>query len=85
MFRVNKYLNNCSLDCLLLNKLAESKLFGPTCNLLVSCETTREVVQIFVGPGKRVEACRVQKMFEPLVQKIMVDEWFKGSMGQQIG
>ena len=34
---------------------------------LVSGETTREVVQIGFGPGKLVEACRVQHLFEPLV------------------
>ena len=48
-------------------KLAKSKLFGSTCTLLVACETTREVVQIFFGPGKIVEACQVQHLLEPLV------------------
>ena len=35
-------MNHFSLACLLFNKLAGSKLFGSTCNLLVSCETTRK-------------------------------------------
>ena len=45
--RARSKMNHFSLACLLLNKLAGSKLFGSTCNLLVSCETTREVVHIF--------------------------------------
>ena len=66
-------------------KLAESKLCGSTCTLLVSSETTREVVQIIFGPRKLVEACRVQRLFEPLVSKVVVDEWFKDLLGQHIG
>ena len=42
-------MNHCSLACLLLNRFAR---FGSTCNLLVSCETPREVVQIFIDPAR---------------------------------
>ena len=60
-------LNHVSLACLFLNKHAGSKLFGFTCNLLVSRETTREVIQILFGPGKLVESCQVNTYLEPLV------------------
>ena len=55
-----------------LTKLAWSKLFGSMCNLLVSFEATREVVQICLT---RHDSTSVpdQKMFEPLVSKIDVD------------
>ena len=45
-------LNHFYIACLLLNKLAGSKLFDSKCNLLVSCETTREVVQILFDPAR---------------------------------
>ena len=79
-----KMLNHFRLACLLLNKLAGSQLCGSTCNLLVSGETTREVVHIFVDPA-RFDKFAGSKMLNHLFQQIVVDEWFKGLFGQHIG
>ena len=79
--------NHLYMAYLLLNKLAGPRLFGSTCNLLVSGENMREVVQICVDPA-RFNKCACQNMFEPLVvlqKKNVVDEWFKGLMGQNLG
>ena len=73
-----------SLACLLLNKFARSKLFGATCNLLVSCETTKEVVQTCFDPVRFNERAGSTNV-EPLVSQIVVDKWFKGFLGQHMG
>jgi len=52
--------------------------------LLVSVETTREVVQIWFDPARFNERAGSTKV-EPLVSKIMVGKWVKGYLGQHIG
>jgi len=66
-----KCLNHFSIACILLNKFARSNLFGSTCNLLVSCETTREVVQIVLTRHDLTSAPG-QNNVEPLVSNIVV-------------
>jgi len=68
----------------LVEQVCRSKLFGSMCGLLVSCETTREAVQIFFDPAhfnKRVGS----KQSEPIVSKLVVRELFKGLLGQHTG
>jgi hypothetical protein len=52
--------------------------------LLVFGEAMSEVVQLFVDPA-RFNKRAGPKYVEPLVSKIVVDQWFKGLLGQHIG
>jgi len=54
-------------SCLsLVEQVCCSKLFGSKCDLLVSCETTREVVQTFLTRHASTSVPG-QQMFDPLV------------------
>jgi len=60
--------------------LAGRKLFGTTCNLLVFCEATGEVVHIRLT-RRASTSVPGQKICEPLVSHILVDEWLKRLVG----
>ena len=79
-----KVLNHLCLARLMLNKLAGSKLFGSTCNLLASCEIMREAAQIFLTRHTSTSVPG-QKLLNHLFEKIVGDMWFKGLLGQHTG